>query len=350
MKRFVNPSKSMKAALFVFGAIGCMALLPILTSQYIAPSAEATNALPDKVGKWQHRSIYSDEKSYRLTKLERDIYMKKLQRIEDVFKQVKMLNPPMGVEVRPALYILWIYEGKNHEKMPISQLPVMGKFSLFVFEYLDIPEQHKTIVASEGCTQDIYINAINSVIAGSASLSETCEPWKFMRSEGTIYSVPKYGGERQGFPVYNKMIVITNNPKPLWLQLSREEFLRDRLCQEAGPHALGNARQLKEELDSLSPEGRESPAYIANIPESDPRHRASGMGDPGDPGARAVVRINPDFFDKSLPRTAFQLITVSDEIDTGSFTFHGLDYRRIEELRQAIDLKKLADLLDRPHK
>ena len=80
--------------------------------------------------------------------------------------------------------------------------------------------------------------------------------------------------------------------------------------------ALTQARQwvaeLNDELNSLTAAQRASEAWIA-APDSKKKGkklRPSMLANIGDKGLARVVEINRDYFDKSLPRSAFQVITV----------------------------------------
>ena len=70
------------------------------------------------------------------------------------------------------------------------------------------------------------------------------------------------------------------------------------------------------------------------------------------PNNRAVVRFNPDYFDRTLPRTAVQLITipVPDDMDfrkDADFLGQGAcGYLRLYQLARAHDPAALRALID----
>jgi hypothetical protein len=57
----------------------------------------------------------------------------------------------------------------------------------------------------------------------------------------------------------------------------------------------------------MSPAERASPAWFKH-PE---KWQQSGLVPPNTPDSRQLVTANPEYFDRSLPRTEIQLITVS---------------------------------------
>lgn len=70
---------------------------------------------------------------------------------------------------------------------------------------------------------------------------------------------------------------------------------------------LRTARAAREALDRMTAAERAAPAWVGAAP-SYPYWPL--LREPGSPGALPVVRLNPDFFDRRLPRTALQGLTV----------------------------------------
>ncbi len=61
-------------------------------------------------------------------------------------------------------------------------------------------------------------------------------------------------------------------------------------------------------------------------------------------GARPLVAINPDFFDRTRPRADWQLITVT--VNTGGLPRDHIGVKRLFEFRESVDWKRVAALLD----
>jgi len=129
---------------------------------------------------------------------------------------------------------------------------------------------------------------------------------------------------------------------------------------------VGKARdELKKELASLSPAERNAPAYGFDIPPMHPlgSHRhvvamdhdaelPSGLVPPEAEGSRALVSIDPDFFDKDLPPTSIQLIIVRwwERTDASHFSPNGRYYHEarrtmMENLWNNLDWNQLHQIL-----
>jgi hypothetical protein len=105
----------------------------------------------------------------------------------------------------------------------------------------------------------------------------------------------------------------------------------------------------EKELAGLTPEQRNAPAYYISLVEF--VGAKSFIVDKTAPDARRVMMLNPDYFDKSLPRTATQLIVIGWHdaffkgfFDTPTFDCCGAAGREYE-LVKGLDYKKLAGLL-----
>jgi len=68
--------------------------------------------------------------------------------------------------------------------------------------------------------------------------------------------------------------------------------------------------QLESRLASMSPDERRQPAWYKPHPEGVRRLDYGDIVEAGSPGARPLVVPNPAFFDKSLPTTAMQLVSI----------------------------------------
>ncbi len=117
---------------------------------------------------------------------------------------------------------------------------------------------------------------------------------------------------------------LTRGDRPLWLPVSRADFLEARIAERESQFGeamklvtdarmLADTRKAVEELvgplraqlRSLSPAERSAQAWVSN-PEL-------GLAAPGSPEARPLVTLNPDFFDRTRPRTKVQLVILRFE-------------------------------------
>lgn len=104
---------------------------------------------------------------------------------------------------------------------------------------------------------------------------------------------------------------------------------------------------LRKELAGMSSAKRNSQAWRGRIDEKEFLSRGgfhSELVPAGTADAGPLVAINPDFFDKSLPRSAIQVITVDLAPGGHSETFIGV--QRLREMLATTDWNKVAGLLE----
>jgi hypothetical protein len=93
----------------------------------------------------------------------------------------------------------------------------------------------------------------------------------------------------------------------------REQDLKAAATPKPGSPAartIERLSQLESRLASMSPDERRQPAWYKPHPEGVRRLDYGDIVEAGSPGARPLVVPNPGFFDKSLPKTAMQLVSI----------------------------------------
>lgn len=154
---------------------------------------------------------------------------------------------------------------------------------------------------------------------------------------------PAFVGTRGGATLwqdpYDRWAVITHGRAPLLDTLTVEEYIRSRSAElrEQGAVDLGN--QLTQRLKGMSQADRSAPACFG-------RDDLVGTLGPCGPRVGAHVRLNRDYFDRTLPPNAVQLIVVSSPQEV-----RGKEDPRHYELRtqmyESVDLEALARLIHR---
>jgi len=95
----------------------------------------------------------------------------------------------------------------------------------------------------------------------------------------------------------------------------REQDLKTAATPKPGsPEArtIERLTQLESRLAAMTPEERRQPAWYTPHAEGVRRLDYGDIVEAGSPGARPLVVPNPDFYDKSLPKTAMQLVSIPD--------------------------------------
>jgi len=198
-------------------------------------------------------------------------------------------------------------------------------------------------------------------------------------------------------------ILITNNPRPLFLPVTAERYIRARIHQGqteladlqkkhhelVGEKRTAQLQRTYEHIRRTRPQDAESflrssieadkktdqnctkselqkqqeiAAYESELAALSPDQRREqayspsaylGMAgtpllaNPNQPGAKPLVTFNPDFFDRSRPRTDIQVLLVAslyrNDLKEKSYD---PQYGRIVEFRKTFDFQSLLPLLD----
>lgn len=182
--------------------------------------------------------------------------------------------------------------------------------------------------------------------------------------ENRWYFAPKKIGDVAGFPLYeNGRVVITKTQRPLWIAVTREEFVRNEVqkARQYLDHTRSSASQnksnaaylqsfiqrseqnlqkLEQKLSTLS--DRSAPAYCCTHKGG----QLSELAEPNEQAIQPVVRLNKDFFDSALSPGTAQVITVDTPITIDLTLGKGhKDRPLIEDIINKLDWQGLAALV-----
>jgi hypothetical protein len=181
-----------------------------------------------------------------------------------------------------------------------------------------------------------------------------------------IFYQPRTTGAAQGHPIYEgsrglEFVILTRGQQPVWVPLSQEEFLKlsiritENMIKESQDSGLKDNPQLvarlarhKAVLAAMSPSQRAAQAwYLRNEDLREP-----DLAPPGSEDARALVVVNTEWFDPSLPKSAIQLISVTfdygpsfDPKDPKPGDDGSVEALRLWEMKRTIDWKSISSLL-----
>jgi hypothetical protein len=292
------------------------------------------NFVPDHPGKASIIVETSSTPRFGLKPAEATAFHTSLKRFSDLMLTQPVFTPVIGVDLEGNVRAA---DGGT----VIKTEPIRGHGRLIYYPHLLNPTTGKVhkIIASNWVAQ-VFFN----------------DPTRAFVPSGKYFSQPKPAGQFDGFPVYrddssNEFIILSNTGKPMWLPLSREEYLQicikgieKELADEKAELAKSRSDITPEQLALLSPKDR---AEIEKLLSGDtalnileqrlklhrealarmaPEERAaqaqygdSGSSDPLAPQlvqfkkqgiGSAYVKVNPNWFDPSRPRSDIQLIIV----------------------------------------
>lgn len=369
----------------------CFSLFSLISSNALAQRA---HYLPDKVGVWKPFQMSCSDSGHGLAAEQNRLYSAKLFRLSEAIHQAQVFHPPVGINAVPTGCVNATIEFLDDYPAARSG-PVPGYLMVGTFSYALTPT-NQVSVADEGPHFFVDVNSMVRLYSGAGEAAHD--------EQGKIFAAPEIARTESGFPLYrNGCIVITRVPRPIFAPVSAERFLlarirqarleltdlqkrhqeyvgakaeqrmqetyqriRARNAQDADRY-LATAQQAERqsdvtftkseqakqaeiagyqsELDSLSPEQRQAQAYTAQQYNGPPKGRLLAI--PGEAGVWPLVAFNPEFFDRSRPRTDIQSLVIGRlyERDYREKSYDP-QYQRLIDFRKSFDFQTLMPLLD----
>ena len=341
-----------------------------LLSAIALPSpAQEPNPFGGVPGKYTFRLEADSFAAYRLDPASRDAALSTLRQIDDLLHAAPVMNPPRGFDASSLGRALTGTDVCPRENCSAS--PVASQVWLLL-SYFVADESGRPVTGPElNVSLNVYANSPGASVSHRHQLD--FEGASDINGR-TMYFEPKQTRTIGGFPMFDDdVVVIARNHRPLWLPVSRDNFLRAALrdtrkaIADTGMPSSDLAQGLRARLDALqaesnalSPSELASQAWLGDSASAGTTEAAinSGLAPAGAPDARPLVIVNPEFLDRSLPRSAVQILAVrlnwgtyldqqTRAIDTVSAGDH-VSVLRLRQLIGQLDWKKLASLVAAP--
>jgi len=279
-----------------------VALMSLLLFQ--SAIASELDYLPDYPGKVKVDVSRENTSLHNLSVADAAVFNASLERLRDLLIAQPDFNPPKGVAIDG-------YMRADDQALSVKGVPVPAFGHLLSKPcYRDKktgqPVWHQY-------TSDEIVVKVNTPHGG-------LDPFNIEGAEVKICYEPKRTGKMNGFPVYraengDEFIMLSHSDKLPWVPYTREEFtnLMIRFWQKQADKTADDkvspaiVKGHKDFLARMSPEERKMPAR--SYPGSQGVYEP-GLAPVGSDLGHSLVKINPQWFDPSLPRSAFQLITV----------------------------------------
>ena len=335
--------------------IGSFTLIPLPSTIVQAAIIDA----PEVPGKWRDWAgdDLRDIAQIIPNAKERQEYVASLTKIYEVFSRVKTLNPPVGFEI-------------TRYRSVRKGIPFLGAFRMMYFGYYRSgPDQPVQVHRETAARMDVYVNNIRVLEESDYPVGGD--------DQGYFVYAPPQAGTLYGYPVYHRApglepftrIVLTNIKRPLFVPVSRERYLRSLIQKEEAEinrltleynQAKKNNENLARYEVMLKIKMEQKKAYedeLAAMSEAErcsqawhPHYRqlykggplSSGLAEPGYKDARPLVTVNTEFFDRSLPPAAIQLIVVEYPSKLPQGVYHNTIP---EKILADLDWKALEGLL-----
>jgi hypothetical protein len=279
---------------------------------------------------------------FRVPEPQRKTVAETNRRLLDIALRNRGIQPPVGFDIQHDLF------SYAPNDSPAKDPPIGYKLAGGIFWYYWVPHRQRVDVQP--------VSMVGYFVMGNEqkTLFASLHPW-LREKDGDVYLEPEKVGEVAGFPLHdNGVLVMTRRDRPLVVPaFTVEERLRSEIAAHrenlAFPNPTPQGRaladrciaELEGKLARLSPAQRAGAVYVKLLGVS-PRD-CTLVVDAGTKGARRAVRLNPDFYDRKLPRTDLQLVVVNFSMwNPGDRSWHA---RVWSQLRDGLDYAALAALL-----
>lgn len=279
---------------------------------------------------------YNEERSksdyaLKVTAQEEATIKKKLENFAKYLKSYSSSNNPKGFEVIHRGEI-----GQTQEFLHWSK-NIHFELSVIIFPWANYDGKIMWHCAECSAYFSILFNRPDRALMGY-TIGDM-----FDKDGMLINTEPIEVGEQNGCKLYSNGIAIIANGNPLWVPITVKEYIEALLRRSKKQLEKGELDQtlykmfvdkINEEKATYTEEELNSPAYEGNKMCGCP-YRLEG--------ARAFVKMNKDYFDKTKPNTAIQLIIVDanciQQMDDGELYFKN-EYSSPEDIKAVEMLKE----------
>jgi hypothetical protein len=146
---------------------------------------------------------------------------------------------------------------------------------------------------------------------------------------------------------YKNRLVVARSDRPLWLPVTNREYIERMMVYSAASFKEGKSTQML--MDMLKAEIASIPLEIMGLPCYVDRNAGLLLTEiviTGEISEFPVYKLNPDYFDKTLPRTAVQLLTMTIEGHADFAEYGETASHRVWEFISGLKGSDLVKLLD----
>ena len=312
-----------------------------------------TQWLPDQPGKWSfHHKIHGEVEKYKLTSTELITFQKKIDTIAETFHLNPVLKNPVGFE--PSLNVMvWPNDKVGSKTISLANAIIEYRIAiqfcpLFRDESGNV-KKHCTEVTScdvhvnePKATSEKYLHYSASEIHPAPEKLEIAA-----QNLSKIFVKPLVAKElAEGVTAYQSGIIIVSDPKrTYWIPVKSGELFDQiteyfKIVQEKDNSYSYVIEAIEKEKGIFTPEQLSGPAYFTT-------DNISGVT--AVENNSPLVRFNPDYFEKSLPRTDVQIMavhTLTEAYYYDQCPSDHLNYLRHCEFVKQLDGNALKALLD----
>jgi hypothetical protein len=316
--------------------------------------SQVNSDLPGISGKWSYTNDnlsneWFSEKFYKMNPSELQKYHSTTEKLVNYLHRQPVAQNPVGVTLNAKSRA--VYNHYDHEQFPVKpgervKAEVFIPFCSLTLRngivetncievpYIDVTTNDESQVFEPAMNYD----QLDDKQAVNQFKEIFCLPRKLLDLGSGVFLYDWY---------YKNRIVIARNDRRLWMPITNKEYITRMMVYYSASLKEGKIPQmvmdaLKSEIASIPPEMMDMPAYI-NGNTDRPLTQICSMAEDS---TLALYKLNPGYFDPSLPRTQVQLITITiqghaDDEDWGETNAH-----RVWEFIRGLRGRDLLNLLD----
>ncbi len=318
-----------------------------------AQSQESAD-LSNSPGKWIYTNTnlsreWYGERYYKMTATELLKYHSTTEKLVNYLHQQPIARAPLGVLLNTISRTA--YNHYNHEKFPV-QPGERVKAEVFI-PFCRLIYNNGTIknTCDEVSSIDVITNDESQAFEPAMS-SDLLDDKEAVNQYKEIFFLPATlldlgNGVFLYDWYYKNRIVIARPNRPFWLPVTNREFINRMMVYYTASFKEGKIPQMV--MDALKGEIASIPAEMMNMPayvNGNAGRPLTGICSMDEVSALALYKVNPAYFDSSLPRTDVQLITITIEGHADSPDWGDIDAHRVWEYLQGLKGSELLNLLD----
>ena len=325
-------------------------LLSISSFSYTQESNETANY----PGKWiftndNLSNEWYAERFYTMNAIELQKYHSTTEKLVNYFQKQPIAQKPLGVTLNVKARAA--YHNYDHDLYPVKSTERVKAEVFIPFCSLYYVNNKIEFNCDEVSYIDIICNdefqvyepAMNyDILDDKNALNQFKEifflPAKLLDLGNGVYLYNWY---------YKNRVVVARNDRPFWIPVTNKEYIERMMSYYTASLKEGKIIQfvmdeLKKEIAGIPEEMMNLPAFLNQNSE----RPLTSICNSNENSASALYKFNPFYFDKTLPRTYVQLITISIEGNADNPDWGGINAKRVWEYIQGLKGDELSKLLD----
>jgi hypothetical protein len=316
--------------------------------------AQETDDLSAYPGRWvvtdyNNSGEWFAERYYKMDAAEQAKYHSTTEKLLAYLQSQPVAQHPLGVTLNVKARAT--YTNYDHERDPVKP-DERVKAEIFI-PFCSIINANGNI--GSACDEVPYVDVITNdefqVYEPAMNYDQLDDKQAVAQYKEIFYLPGKLLDLGSGVFLYNwyykNRIVVARNDRPFWLPVTNREYIERTMVYYKASLKEGKINQmvmdmLRTEIASIPPEIMGLPCYVdrnAGLPLTE-------IVITGDVSQFPLYKFNPDYFDKSLPRTTVQLITMTIEGHDDFAEYGEINSHRVWEFVSGLKGEELVKLLD----